>query len=94
MKASELRELSREELLDMESDLAQQLFTLRLQIVTGQLENPAKVKQARRDLARVLTVLHEIGDGSPETGGGSTSPARQGDSEPATESAGDPGAGV
>ncbi len=59
MKAQEMREMSREELLDKENELAQQLFNLRLQTVTGQLESPAKVKQTRRDLARVLTVLRE-----------------------------------
>lgn len=65
MKAADLREMTREELRDKEVDLAQQLFNLRLQKVTGQLENPAKVSQARRDLARVLTVLGERGaDGS------------------------------
>ncbi len=59
MKASELREMTREELRDKENDLAQQLFTLRLQKTTGQIESPAKVSQARRNLARVLTVLRE-----------------------------------
>ncbi len=69
MKASELRELTSEELADRERDLAQQLFTLRLQMVTGQLESPGKVKQARRDLARVLTVLHERRGAAQELGG-------------------------
>ena len=69
MKASELRELTDEELADRERDLAQQLFTLRLQTVTGQLESPAKVKQARRDLARVLTVLHERRGAAQEPAG-------------------------
>ena len=60
MKADrELREMTRDELRDKETELAQQLFTLRLQKVTGQLENPARIPQARRDLARVLTVLRE-----------------------------------
>jgi len=59
MKAAELRELTREELHDREVELSQQLFNLRLQKVTGQLENPAKVSQTRRDLARVMTVLGE-----------------------------------
>jgi large subunit ribosomal protein L29 len=59
MKASELRELTVEELRDKEQELAQQLFTLRLSKVTGQIESPAKVSHARRDLARVLTVLKE-----------------------------------
>ncbi len=66
MKASAMREMTREELTDKENELAQQLFALRLQKVTGQLENPSKIQQARRDLARVLTVLQEMdrqGDG-------------------------------
>ena len=60
MKASAMREMTRDELKDKENDLAQQLFALRLQKVTGQLENPSKIPQARRDLARVLTVLGEM----------------------------------
>ena len=60
MKAAELREHSIEELEQKERELADQLFALRLQKVTGQLENPAKVSAARRDLARVLTVLGEL----------------------------------
>ncbi len=59
MKASELREMTEAELRSKESDLAEQLFALRLQKTTGQLENSAKIPQARRDLARVQTVLGE-----------------------------------
>lgn len=59
LKASDLRELTVEELRIRETELADQLFALRVQKVTGQLENPAKVSQAKRDLARVLTVLNE-----------------------------------
>lgn len=59
MKATEMRELTREELRTKETELAEQLFALRLQKVTGQLENPAKIRHVRRDLARVLTVLGE-----------------------------------
>ncbi len=59
MKASELREQTLEELRQRERDLAEQLFALRLQKVTGQVENPAKIRGARRDLARVLTVIRE-----------------------------------
>lgn len=59
MKASELRENTRDELAEKEKELAQQLFNLRLQKVTGQLENANKMQQTRRDLARVLTVLRE-----------------------------------
>ena len=59
MRASELREQTVEELREKETELAEQLFALRLQKVTGQLENPAKIPNVKRDLARVLTVLQE-----------------------------------
>lgn len=67
MKASSLREMSPDELMDKERELSQQLFTLRLQRTTGQLENPAKMAQTRRDLARVLTVLREKQSAAAET---------------------------
>lgn len=61
MKASELREKTIEELGNKETELAEQAFALRLQKVTGQLENPSKLRTVRKDLARVLTVIHEKG---------------------------------
>ncbi|HEX9668507.1 MAG TPA: 50S ribosomal protein L29 [Thermoanaerobaculia bacterium] len=59
MKAAELRDRTVEELHERERDLSEQLFALRLQKVTGQLEKPSRVHQVRKDLARVLTVLGE-----------------------------------
>ena len=59
MKAAQMREQTVEELRERERELAEQLFALRLQQVTGQLENPAKIRLVRRDLARVMTVLRE-----------------------------------
>lgn len=59
MKARELRDKTVGELEAKEKELAEQLFALRLQKVTGQLEKPAKIRTARRDLARVLTVQRE-----------------------------------
>jgi large subunit ribosomal protein L29 len=59
MKAAELRHQTVEELREKERELCEQLFALRLQKVTGQLNNPSKIKLVRRDLARVLTVLQE-----------------------------------
>jgi large subunit ribosomal protein L29 len=59
MKASKMREQTVQELLDKERDLSEQLFALRLQKVTGQLEKPSRVRDVRRDRARVLTVLRE-----------------------------------
>ena len=60
MKAAELRQQTAEELHQKERDLADQLFVLRLHKVTGQLEKPSQVREARRDLARVQTVLREM----------------------------------
>jgi len=59
MRANELRDKTPEELRHQELELSEQLFALRLQKVTGQLENPSKIREVRRDLARVLTVLNE-----------------------------------
>ena len=57
MKASELRELSGEELLEKTRELRTELFNLRIKKNTGQLENTAKLRTLRRDIARVETVL-------------------------------------
>ena len=59
MRASKLREMSIEELTDEEEALKKQLFQLRLQKATGQLSNSGKIRQIRRDLARVLTISTE-----------------------------------
>ncbi|MFL6201836.1 MAG: 50S ribosomal protein L29 [Thermoanaerobaculia bacterium] len=59
MKVLEIRDQTVEELRDKEKELADQLFALRLQKVTGQLEKPARIREVRRDLARVMTVLRE-----------------------------------
>jgi large subunit ribosomal protein L29 len=59
MKAAQFREQTVDELREKERELAEQLFALRLQQVTGQIENPAKLRLVRRDLARVMTVLRE-----------------------------------
>jgi len=59
MKPSKLRELTDEELVQRESDLAEQLFRLRFQHATGQLDNPMSIRNIRRDIARIKTVLQE-----------------------------------
>jgi large subunit ribosomal protein L29 len=56
-KVNELRELSVEDLRQKERDLDDQLFRLRIQKSMGQLEAPLKVRDVRRDLARVKTLL-------------------------------------
>lgn len=59
MKARELRELTKEELKERERNLREELFNLRFQIATNQAENPQIIRNVRRDLARVLTILRE-----------------------------------
>lgn len=59
MKANELRELTTEELQKKVADLKAELFNLRFQLATGQLENYRRVRAVRKDLARVKTVLWE-----------------------------------
>jgi len=58
-KVQELREKDESGLIAREKELAEQLFALRLQKVTGQLEKPSKVREAKRELARVMTVQRE-----------------------------------
>ena len=55
----ELNVLTTEKLLDREKELKEQLFNLRFQLATGQLENTASLKQVRKDIARVKTVLRQ-----------------------------------
>ena len=59
MKVEEIRELSVDVLRDREKELDDQLFRLRIQKSMGQLEAPAKVRDVRRDLARIKTILRE-----------------------------------
>ena len=58
-EVSELRDLTVEDLRAREQDLRDQLFRLRIQKSIGQLDSPGKVRIARKDLARVKTVLRE-----------------------------------
>jgi large subunit ribosomal protein L29 len=59
MKPAEIRELTTDDLRARVHDLDDQLFRLRIQKSMGQLEAPAKVRQLRRDLARMKTILRE-----------------------------------
>jgi large subunit ribosomal protein L29 len=60
MKASKMRDMSKEDLLLEESELRKQLLRLRFQAATGQLESAPKMREIRRDIARILTVLGEM----------------------------------
>jgi large subunit ribosomal protein L29 len=59
MKASEIRELSAEERERKLNELTEALFNLRFQHEMGQLENPKRILQTRRDIARIRTVVRE-----------------------------------
>jgi large subunit ribosomal protein L29 len=59
MKASEIRDLSPDELRRKIDDLKSELFNLRFQHGVGQLENPAKMVQVKRDIARLMTIQNE-----------------------------------
>lgn len=59
MKAKDLRELDNLELKNKLNDLKQELFNLRFQQATGQLENPIQIRLVKKDIARVQTILHE-----------------------------------
>lgn len=59
MKVNKLRDLSSVELNKKVNDLKEELFNLRFQMATGQLENPMKIKEIRKDIAKAKTVLRE-----------------------------------
>ena len=59
MKASELRQMSVEQLNAKLAELKVELFNLRFQLEVQQLENPHKIKDVKHDIARVMTVLRE-----------------------------------
>lgn len=59
MKAKELRELTIDELNKKLDESKDELFKLRFQLATGQLDNPLKIKQVRHNIARVKTIIRE-----------------------------------
>ncbi len=59
MKASKLHEMSNDELTTQLKDLKQELFNLRFQNATGQLGNVMVIKQTKKDIARVKTIIRE-----------------------------------
>lgn len=59
MKIDKVRNMSQAELASEELKLKKELFNLRFQHVTGQLENPLKMREVKRDIARVKTALRE-----------------------------------
>ena len=60
MKASKMRDMSKEDLVQEETELRAKLFKLRFQAATGQLESAPRMRGVRRDIARIQTVLLEM----------------------------------
>ena len=59
MKIFQLRDYTKEELLQKKHDLEEELFNLKLRKMTKQLENPLKLRNLKRDIARINTILNE-----------------------------------
>jgi large subunit ribosomal protein L29 len=59
MKAKEIRDMTADEARRKVVDLKQELFNLRFQLEVGQLENKARIRQTKQDIARLLTVIRE-----------------------------------
>ena len=59
MKASEIRDLSLVEMNEKLTDLKDELFKLRFQLAVNQLDNPMRIKAAKKDIARIKTVIRE-----------------------------------
>ena len=59
MKIGEMRDKSADELQMREKELSEQLFKLRFQRATGRIENPMKIREVRREIARIKTLLGE-----------------------------------
>jgi len=60
MKASEIRDMNLDEMRGKVSDLREELFNLRFQHEIGQLENPQRMTQTKRDIARMQTIIQEV----------------------------------
>jgi large subunit ribosomal protein L29 len=59
MKAKEIRQMSEKELDNRLLELKAELFNLRFQLATGQLDNPLRINAVRKDIARVKTIIRE-----------------------------------
>ena len=59
MKAKELRDLTSEELMSKLNDFKSELFSLRFQLATGQLENPMRIREVKKSIAQIKTIIRE-----------------------------------
>ncbi len=64
MELQEIRNLTTEELVLKEKELRKELFNLRYQMLSGRIENPQRIKSARREIARIKTVVFEKQSGA------------------------------
>ena len=60
MRADEIRNLSVDEQEEKISELKEELFNLRFQQATGQLENPMRIREVKKTIARIKTIMHEV----------------------------------
>ncbi len=60
MKASEIRDMNLDEMQIKVTELKEELFNLRFQHEIGQLENPQRMKQTKKDIARMQTIIKEV----------------------------------
>lgn len=60
MKIGQIRSLSQDELVQKEKDLRKELFNLRFRHRMGEIENPMKIREIRKDIARVKTILKDL----------------------------------
>jgi len=59
LRPSELREMTIDELREKERELRKELFNLRFQKATGEIQNPMRIRAVRKDIARILTIITE-----------------------------------
>ncbi|MGF0096462.1 50S ribosomal protein L29 [Peptoniphilus sp. AGMB00490] len=59
MKANEIRKMTSEDLNNKVNELKNELFNLRFRLATGQLDNPSSIKNVKRDIAKVKTIIRE-----------------------------------
>lgn len=59
MKAREIRDMTREEIILHKAEIDKEIFNLKIRQATKQLDNPLKIRTLRRELSRIVTVLHE-----------------------------------
>lgn len=67
LEVTELRQLSVEELLEKANNMKKELMQLRFQLKTGKLERQSSLKEAKRDIARILTVIQEMEKGKKKS---------------------------